>query len=320
MEERAHRNAESSAASNGDIRATGQKAMAAAATHARTAGKVASLAAERTKISTVTLPLAYHQLGEQAYRARMHAEDFPDLYTKLDEVHARLADGKQRPAAGGDTVSEKAKAWAQEGLKMARSGAQGVQAKSLFVQLGKACFDKGGLQAAAQELGSKVQELRDRLAAIDAEITSTVRSTGGLKKWLMVGGGVLVCLVILGAFLTRGDASGTRRKGGNASSTVEQEAYEDGYAQGAETGRGMAEMVREAKARGANALQIQACIESLQQTAADFSEQKENAINAVTEFESLRGEQCTSPDYLYNRGRCSGFFDGYMSEVGRYLQ
>lgn len=191
-----------------DVAAAGRKATSKVKSHARTAGKVAVLAAERTKISTVTLPIAYAELGEHCYRSRTHAEEFGELFAKLDAVQAGIAESGKPAEAGGDTIAEKAKAWAEQGMKFAQSQAQGVQAKTLFVQLGKACFNRFGPEAGPEELVTRIQALRDRLSKLDAEVKTGVNKTGGAKGWLMYGGGAMVCLMLIGSCFSEKDSGG----------------------------------------------------------------------------------------------------------------
>lgn len=184
------------------------KATQSVKTHATVAGKVASLAAERAKISTVTLPMAYAELGEHCYRSRTHAEEFGELFAKLDAVQAGIAESGKPAEAGGDTITEKAKAWAEQGMKFAQSQAQGVQAKTLFVQLGKACFSRFGSEAGPEELVTRIEALRDRLSKLDAEVKTGVNKTGGAKGWLMYGGGALVCLMLISSCFSEKDLGG----------------------------------------------------------------------------------------------------------------
>jgi hypothetical protein len=237
-----------------DVAAAGQKAASTVKSHTLTAGKVAALSAERAKISTVTLPIAYAELGEHCYRSRTHAEEFAELFTKLDAVSAGIAASEQPTEAGGDTIAEKAKAWAEQGMKFAQSQAQGVQAKTLFVQLGKACFNRFGPESGPGEFVTRIQALRDRLSKLDAEIKTGVKKTGGAKGWLMYGGGTLVCLMMISSCFSDKDAGGGGAKvgdgasGGSGGIAIQplardlpsdpemRDIYENGWERGAEYG------------------------------------------------------------------------------------
>lgn len=193
-----------------DVATASKKATQGVKAQAKVAGKIASLTAERTKISTVALPLAYAQLGEHCYRSRTHASAFPDLFGKLDAVHASLGEEQQRVAEKGDTIAETAMAWAEQGMNFARTQAQGLQAKTLCVQLGKACFNQFGSEAGPEQLVAKVRALKERLATINAEVTTSVKKTGGAKAWLTYGGGAFLCLMMLGALVSEKQGSGSR--------------------------------------------------------------------------------------------------------------
>jgi len=236
-----------------DVGTAGRKAASKVKSHARTAGKVAALSAERAKISTATLPIAYAELGEHCYRSRLHAEEFADLFTKLDAVSAGIAASKQPTEAGGDTIAEKAKAWAEQGMQFAQSQAQGVQAKTLFVQLGKACFNRFGPESGPGELVTRIQALRDRLSTLDAEVKTGVKKTGGVKGWLMYGGGALVCLMLISSCFSDKDSGGGGGGGGWIGSreprptnakylklpkdSIVRQSYERGWRQGLEASR-----------------------------------------------------------------------------------
>lgn len=297
-----------------DVATAGQKATIAVNAHAKAGGKVAVLTAERTKISTTTLPLAYGRLGEHCYRSRSHADAFPEWFEKLDGAHASLA-----------------------------GGTEADEVKTLFVQLGKACFNQFGPASGPAEAVSAVQALKDRLAKINAELTSSAKSAGGAMTWLMYGGGALLCLAMIGAFFDKG-GSGERPqddggggtpavdRGGGESGTatkrkkptspinelasIEQEAYEQGWEQGASEGRKWADNIRKEIARG----NPQAMIGAVQENADFYLQQQEIAIRAIQDFERQRGEPCEIPRYHSNRGLTRGKYDGFMSEVGEYLR
>ncbi len=238
-----------------DVATAGRTAASKVKSHARTAGKVAALSAERAKISTVTLPIAYAELGEHCYRSRLHAEEFADLFTKLDAVSAGIAASKQPTEAGGDTIAEKAKAWAEQGMKFAQSQAQGVQAKTLFVQLGKACFNRFGPESGPGELVTRIQAMRDRLSTLDAGVKTGVKKTGGVKGWLMYGGGALVCLMLISSCFSDKDSGGGGGGGGGTAirplardlpkDPEMRDAYENGWERGAKHANGWLSAMRE---------------------------------------------------------------------------
>lgn len=245
-----------------DVKTAGRKATQALRTHAKVAGKVASLTAERTKISTITLPLAYAELGEHCYQSRTHEEEFAELFAKLDAVQGSLAEGEQRVVEKGETVAETAMAWAEQGMNFAKSQAQGVQTKTLFVQLGKACFNQFGPESGPQELVTRIQSLRDRVSQVDTQVKTGVNETGGAKGWLMYGGGALLCLMTIGScFSTKdpgrgggGGGGAGHASGGTAvrpfakdlpSDPEMRDIYEDGWERGAKQGNEWLAAMRE---------------------------------------------------------------------------
>jgi len=303
-----------------DVATAGQKAASKVKSHARTAGKVAALSAERAKISTITLPIAYAELGEHCYRSRTHAEEFAELFTKLDAVSAEIGASEQPTEAGGDTIAEKAKAWAEQGMKLAQSQAQRVQAKTLFVQLGKACFNRFGSESGPEEVVTKIRASRDLLSKLDAEVKTGVSKTGGAKGWLIYGGGALVCLMMIGSCFSEKDPGGGGGGPTSSLTEVEREAYQGGRDDGVSMGRQSADAMRDLIKQGGHPMALKSMKESLEETAYKFMEMRDGAIEAVENFERGYGKPCDSHNYLTNRGRCKGLFDGYMSEVGKYLR
>lgn len=239
-----------------DVAATSRQMTNKVRSHAKVAGRVATLTAERTRISTVFLPFAYAELGEHCYRTRTHAAAFSDLFAKLDAIHSELAGEDTGMEATGDTIAEQAMAWANHGVRMAKSQAQGVHAKTLLVQLGKACFDQFGPQAGAVELASKVHSLRDRLSTINSEIASSVKNTGGAKTWLVIGGGALLCLAVIGSCVggrgvavTSSGGRGSKQKESSVNDLIGREDNLDGCPRGASSSyqEGYARMINMGK-------------------------------------------------------------------------
>ena len=78
---------------------------------AQTAARAAQFTAEKTRLSAVTLPAAYLQLGQHCFMARAFASEFPADFTTLARVAASLAAADVAPVASRpSTFSERAQA------------------------------------------------------------------------------------------------------------------------------------------------------------------------------------------------------------------
>ena len=158
---------------------------------AQTAARAAQLAAERTKLSTVTLPGAYLQLGQHCYTSQAFASEFPTEFASLARITQTLATvddaSATTPAA---TLSERVKAIAGKGLAFANKKKAELEQAVLFTRLGQAAFEKHRLHAGPVALVSDIQNALDRMTAIDQQLMAckaTLRVRSVSKKTLLLG-------------------------------------------------------------------------------------------------------------------------------------
>lgn len=184
------------------------------AARARSAARLAGLAAEKTKILSVILPGAYVALGKYAYAHR-------DDCTGLDQHLSRVATlGEQiqvasqpsqiEPADAG--IAAKAKAVAAKGLQVALSQKLALQQVDAYRQLGKACYEAEIFSDSQADSVGTIRQSLDRLATIDAEYRPTTSSSPGMRKWLirssLAAAAVLVLLAGGSLIRTRGRSQG----------------------------------------------------------------------------------------------------------------
>lgn len=173
-------------------------------TSARSVGSLVAKQAERAKLSNISLPSAYRELGQQVFESG-NRRDFPDLHDRIDEIVASIdhlnteADGVE-PA---DTLGAKAKAVLDSGKAAAKRKVLERTRSQAFIELGKAAFehdDQHGTLAS-----KKIAEVISRLAALDREIEELKReSSEGMKNLRtnpVVIGVLLVCFFPVGLFL-----------------------------------------------------------------------------------------------------------------------
>ena len=114
------------------------KATSSLKAQAQTAGRLASLTAEKTKIVNVSLPSAYCELGKQCYQTRSCDKQFPELFKDIDALAKAIRENSTaKPTSTATSFTEKAKALAEKGVQVANNQKLVLQQKVLFARLGK---------------------------------------------------------------------------------------------------------------------------------------------------------------------------------------
>jgi hypothetical protein len=176
--------------------------------HAQTASRLASLTAEKTKVANVSLPSAYYELGKQCYQTRSCEKDLPELFKELDAVTDAIEKNAiAKPPSTATTFTDKAKALAEKGVQVANKQKLAVQQKILLARLGKSAYEKHGLDAGPDALIKGIESHTARLVVLEKELAVNVQKAGGKKRVAMIGGGIVVALVILGAILGKGSGA-----------------------------------------------------------------------------------------------------------------
>jgi len=176
---------------------------------AKSAAQVTQLAAERTKLSTVSLPAAYHALGQHCYETRSLIQDFQADFAELDNL-AKVVAGQSLSASNPTptSFSERAKAVAGKGIEYAQRQKAVLQQALVMKRLGQAAFEKHGDRAGPNS--GEVVRIRDRIAAIDdtlASMKSAMRGPHAPNKRVIAvtaGAATLVLLGMVGYGLVSG--------------------------------------------------------------------------------------------------------------------
>lgn len=176
--------------------------------HALTAGRLAALTAEHAKITNVSLPTAYCELGKQCYQTRSYEKEFPNLFKDIDGVAKAIVENKTaKPTSTATGFAEKAKALAEKGVKVANNQKLAMQQKVLLARLGKAAYETHGVNAGSDVLINAIQPLTARLVEVEKELAINVRKAGGKKRVAMIAGGILLAVLVLGGMLAGGGGS-----------------------------------------------------------------------------------------------------------------
>lgn len=186
------------------------KATSSLKTHAQTAGRLASLTAEKTKIVNVSLPSAYCELGKECYQTRSCEKEFQELFRDIDALAKAIQkNSTAKPTSTATSFTDKAKALAEKGVQVANNQKLVLQQKVLFARLGKQAYQTLGEDAGPDALIKAIEPLTARLVALEKELAVNVQKAGGKKRVAMIAGGILMALVILGAMAGRERDSGS---------------------------------------------------------------------------------------------------------------
>ncbi len=177
-------------------------AMTSLLSTAKSAAQLAAKQAEKTKLTTITLPAQYQSLGKHCYATQQHRTEFPDLFQKLDAIRSQLAsiatssEGKPTPQSLGD----KAKATAGKAMQAAQAQKLSMQQSSLFGTLGKAVYEVHGENSGPPNLTAPIVASLSRLADLDADISRL--SSEGKGSWitpkrLVIAGAIAACLFVV---------------------------------------------------------------------------------------------------------------------------
>lgn len=183
----------------------------------KAAGILVAKRAERTTLTTVTLPRAYRDLGRAVHLNATRRPEFPQLFESVDAVCAE----RQRVAArattrsAGETLVDRAKKAAADAADLARTKALDVQLFQAYAKLGEAVHERHGVAAGSAALVEPIASAlarRDRLDQDLAEIEGASPGTWVTPTRTLWGvglcAGVAVMALWMGVGARRGDRSG----------------------------------------------------------------------------------------------------------------
>jgi hypothetical protein len=151
---------------------------------AQAAARATQLAAERTKLTTITLPAAYLELGKHCYESRAIASDFPKEMTNLDEVEKRLsAEAESTTPTSTSSWSDRAKAVAGKGLEFAQKQKAALEKAAALRRLGKLAYEKYGSDAGPDAVVHPIATALARLAEIESLLGGTDSERRRWRLW-----------------------------------------------------------------------------------------------------------------------------------------
>ena len=180
-----------------------KEAFSAFAASAKAAARLAAKQAERTKLSNVTLPHAYRQLGKDIHATGSFRDQFPEEFAKADELKAKIA-GLRQAAPERDVESKSFKDRAKETAGKAKDAAHaktlGVELNSVLRKLGKSAYETLGKDGGSPEVVTPIEECQHRIAVLDAEMQAIDNNAASgilTPRRLLVGVGALAAIVFL---------------------------------------------------------------------------------------------------------------------------
>lgn len=170
---------------------------------AQAAARATQLAAERTKLTTVSLPAAYLELGKHCYDTRAFASDFPKEMSELDQLEARLsAEAESTAPTSASSWSDRAKAMAGKGLEFAQKQKAAFEKAAALKRLGKLAYEKHGNAAGPPEVCEAVHRMTVRIAEIDQHNSTPAgapRKKRPLSRYLVACAALFAVMCLVGA-------------------------------------------------------------------------------------------------------------------------
>jgi hypothetical protein len=305
-------------AGNANDKTRVRQATSSLKAHAQTAGKLARLTAEKTRIVTVSLPLAYAELGKHRYETREDEQEFAATFEELDAIASAItANSNATPAPQATSFADKAKKVASQGIQLANSQKLALQQKALFARLGKEVYAQQSGQAGPETLIKAIEPLVGRLATLERELAENVKKAGGRKKLWLIGGGVFLVLMILAGMAKDAENKGGQR-GGSQSTGRTKHQKSDEWNLGAETGRGMVDSWKRSVRDKDPPLMTEGLLDGISKVARSYREEVEKMRRIVADQKTSEGR--VTPDATDALQRVQDIYNGFMSEAGRYVR
>lgn len=185
------------------------KGFAASLTEsAGAATKLVGLQAERTKLTTITLPAAYRALGKDCIQQKRHLDGAKEMIEQLQTVVSEIKTLSEasNSQTSSQSLTDKAKAAGKQALDLARKKQLEMKRESLCGDIGKAIYKIHSESSGAKEVISPIQVALNRVSELDSEIAKLSgigKGTWITPKRLLVTAAVVLGLVIVAGLSTK---------------------------------------------------------------------------------------------------------------------
>jgi hypothetical protein len=144
---------------------------------AKSSMALAGATAERTKITTVTLPAAFIALGKHCTASKAFSAEFPSIYAAIARLAEETKATAEKLAASStaSTFAGKAQELASRGMTLAISQKQSVQYQKLMHDLGKAVYESQGAASGPKDLCERISKCKQRLEHLATSVTTHSR-------------------------------------------------------------------------------------------------------------------------------------------------
>ena len=167
--------------------------------NAGAAAKLVGLQAERTRLTTLTLPAAYRTLGNDCVQQKRHLDGVKELIEQLQAVVSEIKALSEisKPQASNQSFTDKAKAAGKHAVDLARRKQLEMKRESLCGDVGKVIYETYKESSGSKDLVTPIQEALQRVTELDSEIAKLSEVGKGsfiTPKRMLVAAAVLLVL------------------------------------------------------------------------------------------------------------------------------
>ncbi len=147
---------------------------------AKSAAQFATNKAERTKLTSLTLPSLYQALGRHCYSSQQYRDEFTELFQKLDQIQSSITEIASREQPTTKTLGDKAKAIGGQAMQAVESKKLSLRLSSLLGSLGQVVYEKHGEKSGPQDLAKPIHDTLTRISTLDHELKTLSTTESGL--------------------------------------------------------------------------------------------------------------------------------------------
>jgi hypothetical protein len=177
--------------------------------NAGAAAKLVGLQAERTRLTTLTLPAAYRTLGNDCVQQKRHLDGVKELIEQLQAVVSEIKALSEisKPQASNQSFTDKAKAAGKHAVDLARRKQLEMKRESLCGDVGKVIYETYKESSGSKDLVTPIQAALQRVAELDSEIAKVEKGSWITRKYLLFMAAGIAVTVIVALFFPGGKST-----------------------------------------------------------------------------------------------------------------
>ena len=231
---------------NPDSKPTAKVFVASLSKSAGAAAKLVGLQAERSKLTTLTLPAAYRALGRDCVQQKRHLDGVKELIEQLRTVISELSSLVEAPQADSSkqSLTDKAKAAGKQAVDLARRKQLEMKRESLCGDVGKVIYETYKESSGSKDLVTPIQAALQRVTELDSEIAKL--SEVGKGSWItpkriMFFSAVMIATFVIGPLFSEKSTTQSEVTDKQSSTTTTKAMtdngdYERGFTEGKDKG------------------------------------------------------------------------------------